>query len=858
LQETWQRLQEHSKAQVVVVAGDLGIGKSRLAAEFCRWVEAQAPGIVQIQGSANEHTAQVPYSLLRAAFTDHLGVRDGDHIALVTHKLEAGLSAYLDDEAQMKAYFIGAMLGFDIDSEHLPSGMKADPQQLRSRALFYLSRYIAALAQRHPILLILDDIQWADTPSREALIRIVNENQDARLMLVYLTRLRYFQEHPEWEHATCERVGYTRIDLEPLSNAASLELINAILSGAEQIPRGVCEQVAAAAEGNPFYLEEVLNMLVDDGVLYCQGEGAGWQVSTNQLQSLRVPPTLTSVLQARLESLALPERATLQQASVIGRTFWDSLLQALQKEEQLPLRQLSLLQQRAMIYPVEKSRFEYAREYCFKHGFLQSMVYETILKSRRQSYHAGAAEWLAAAAHKSGRGDEYAAQIARHYALAGEPSSAARWYIRAGERAIEQAGYAEAHHFFDQALARLAPGDVEQRWQALLGRSEALGVLGETETRKADDAALVSLAQAMGDDLRLAEAYYRQGYFIGSLGDERLAVEIYNTALTAARQAGGIPDLEAVLRSLKVVSYTRQGQLDRAALEVHQVLASLKEVSNEDNIKLAMALNNISIYFNAVGDYSQAARLMDTAAQISHRSGDRIGETTCQLNSGYSHVMVGMFAKGQADLEQALQGLENLGFKANTTIALLNLGLAYTRQGAHQLSQHALQQALNGTGTANRAAWAYGQCYLGLNAESDGDALHALEHFLSASQAFDELVYPGSQQDALAGASRAHLQLGQHAEANRMAQTVWEYLLREGAQGLEFPGLAYLTCAQVFKMLGDAQTAAAAVQAGCMYLIERANQLSDPEWRQSFLENIPENRLLAQLQQAADKSNVTV
>jgi predicted ATPase/class 3 adenylate cyclase len=858
LQATWQRLQEHSKAQVVVVAGDLGVGKSRLVTEFSRWVEVQAPGIVQIRGAANEHTAQVPYSLLRAAFIDYLDIRDGDHIALVCQKLEAGLSAYLDDEAQMKAYFIGAMLGFDIDSSHLSGAMKADPQQLRSRALFYLSRYMAALAQRHPILLVLDDFQWADTPSREALLRIVNENPDARLMLVYLTRLRYFQEHPEWEDQAGERAGYNRINLEPLSSAASLELVKAILSEAEQIPGGVCEQVAAAAEGNPFYLEEVLSMLVDDGVLYRQGDGTGWRVSSSQLQNLRVPPTLTSVLQARLESLAVPERATLQQASVIGRTFWDSLLQALQKDDQTPVPQLSILEQRAMIYSLENSSFENAREYCFKHGFLQNMIYESILKSRRQGYHGAAAEWLVAAIQKNGRGDEYAAQIARHYALAGEPSTAAEWYIRAGRRAIGQAGYAEARHFFDQALDRLTENLVEQRWQALLGRSEALGVLGETEARMADDAALVALAQATSDDSRLAEACYRRGFFIGSLGDQRLAMENYDTALAAARRTGGLPDWEAVLRSLKVVSYVRQGALDLAALEVTDVLACLDKVGGEDNINLAMALNNISIYFNAVGDYAQAARLMHTAAGISRCAGDRVGETTCQLNSGYFYVMVGLFAQGQAELETALRGAENIGFKASVAFALLNLGLAYTRQGEQQSAKRALEQALNGIEATNRAAWAYGQCYLGLNDESNGDALHALEHFSSASRAFDELGYPGSQQEARAGTARAHLQLGKPAEAYQIARSLWEYLGTEGAQGLEFPGLAFLTCAQVFRTLGDDKTSAAAVQAGYTYLVERANRLSDPEWRQSFLENIPENRTLAQLQQAADKSTVNV
>ena len=855
LQDVLQHVQELSEAQVVTVVGDPGIGKSRLLADFSRWVEAQPVEIIQFKGAASEQISQVPYSLLRSAFTTHLNIIEGDDIGQVCKQLEDGLCAHLGEEAQMKAHFIGALLGFELESAHLPVGKAGDPQQLRSRALFYLSKYFAALARQCPVILILDDIHWADAPSLEALARITNENPDSRLMVIYLTRLRLFQERPDWEAQAGERVHYSRMELPPLSNAACLQLVDAILSGADQVSAELRERVVASAEGNPFYLEEVLNMLIDDGVLLRDSETGAWRISPNKLQGLRVPSTLTAVLQARLESLALPERAALQQASVMGRSFWDSLLQALQQADRAPVQQLETLAQRAIIFSLENSQFLSSKEYCFKQGFFQSMVYETILKAKRQVYHARAAEWLIGITQDGGRVDEYAAQIARHFALAGEEHAAAGWYLRAGERAVAQAGYREALGFFDRALELLPRSAHEQQWSALLGRSEALGVLGEVEVRKSADAALVALAQEMGEDIRLAEAYYRQGYFIASLGEEHLALQHYNAAIAAAQRAGGIPDLEAVLRSLKVIGFTRQGSLDQAAEEVSAVLACLARVTGEDNLNLAKALNNISLYYNAVGDYSRVAELMNQAAVISRQYGDRVGEIVFQLNTGYDYLMVGMYEKGQRVLEQALQLSESIGFKANITYSLLNLGLARLRKGESRLALCALEDALSGMDAADRAAWAYGQSYLGLAAESSGDMEQACYHFSLASQTFFEMDYPGNIQDAQAGLARAHLQLGQIEEADRIAQSVWNYLLQQGAQGLEFPVLAFLTCAQVFQAAGDVRAATAA-QHGHRYLIERADKLSDPEWRRSLQENVPEHRIVTQLWQAADKTSL--
>jgi tetratricopeptide (TPR) repeat protein len=175
---------------------------------------------------------------------------------------------------------------------------------------------------------------------------------------------------------------------------------------------------------------------------------------------------------------------------------------------------------------------------------LRDVAYQALLKSNRQTYHGQAAEWLIGATQAYGRAEEFASVIAEHFEAAGERIPAADWYTKSATRARNQGAPAQARTFFDRALALLpsdsgpdqADPDLALRWQALTGRDEVLGILGDTEARMADDVALVTLAQSVGDDHLLAEAFFRQGYYLGVSGQYAREREAYIRGLAAARR----------------------------------------------------------------------------------------------------------------------------------------------------------------------------------------------------------------------------------------------------------------------------------------------------------------------------------
>ena len=237
---------------------------------------------------------------------------------------------------------------------------------------------------------------------------------------------------------------------------------------APAIPKAVRDLLVERAEGNPYYMEELIKMLIDQGVI---SPGIDhWQVFPQRLHQVSVPHTLTGVLQARLDGLPGQERRTLQVASVVGRSFWDATVTELMQDapEQVGST-LREIRQRELIYQIERSSFASTEEYIFKHALLRDVTYETVLLKQRREYHARAARWLEA--HAAERLGEYLGQIAEHYAHAGENSLAATYLERSGDEALRTNTYRPARETYEHAL--------ELKSQKAAGRGALLVKLGQ-------------------------------------------------------------------------------------------------------------------------------------------------------------------------------------------------------------------------------------------------------------------------------------------------------------------------------------------------------------------------------------------
>ena len=871
LQAALTRSIQCRETQLVTVVGEAGVGKSRLLYEFDRWVSHAPSRVIAFKARGAPQTIDVPFGLLRDMISYRLGVLTTDPVHITRQRLVEALSEFLEDEPQMKAHFVGSLLGFDFSDSPYLQGMENEPKQLRERAQLYLTQYFAAVARKTATILMLDDIHWADAPSVSFLTHLVRECPQLPLLVLCLARPTLTERFPSWGQ---EEPGGDQsfpvppplprsfhLALGPLSRQASLELLGEILRNVEALPDTLCERILDNADGNPFYLEEFIQALVDAKAIRRSQQGGPWRLDPERLGSLELPATLIALLEARLDSLSTAQRVLVLQASVIGRVFWHSALQAVRGDKPIADAELESLSRRGFFYPQETSTFAGTEEYRFHHGLLRDVAYQALLKSDRQAFHGKVAAWLIGATQTYGRAGEFAPVIAEHYESAGERVLAAGWYTQSGTRARNQGAPTQARSFFDRALALLpsdsypsptAP-DFVRHWQALAGRDEVLGILGDTEARVADDIALVALAESVGDDHLVAEAYYRQGYYLGKSGQYLQAREAYNRGLAAARRAHD-RRREALILSLRVVNEVRLGDLEAAAQASAAALSCAEEVADDEI--LARCLTNVSTLYSETGDMARAAQLLDRQLAIIRRTGNIEGEVIGLSNLGYEYILLGMPEEAIAVLQRCTDMAQAIGHRSFRASGGLNLALAHLRHGDPSSALTELEQCLPELQAMNDTfGYAVGQTYKALAKELAGQIAEALVDFEQATARLGEIGTMGYAHDARAGAARCQLSLNNLEAAQRYAAPLWDYLQQQVGAGMEFPLLGYETCADVFAAAGQAALARRVVEAGYRELMVRAGRISLPEWRRSFLERIPEHRRIQARWQGNTKKN---
>jgi tetratricopeptide (TPR) repeat protein len=473
---------------------------------------------------------------------------------------------------------------------------------------------------------------------------------------------------------------------------------------------------------------------------------------------------------------------------------------------------------------------------------MRDVVYDTVLKRTRQAYHGHAAAWLVEATRAAGRSDEFAPVIAAHYDEAKEWEAATDWYVWAGEHAQGQGAPADARRFFDRALELIPNHDTQRRWRVLTGRDTALATLGTLEEREVELELLISLALELQDDAKLADAYRRKGFTIGLMGRYAEELAVYEEGLAAARRAGD-PKLEALILGLQVACLSRMGKMQRAAVTAEEALARAEDLGDEET--LLRNLTNVAFFYTEYGDLAKGARLLERQVRIIHHLGNREGESAGLANLGYNYVQLGLYPEAIEVLARAIDLAAAIGHRLYHLYGCLNLGLAHVRNREAEAALQVLGRCVQELETLHdRFGHAAVQSYMGLAEELSGDAEQALHYFTGARATLRDIGVPGYARDALAGTIRCELALGCSDEAYLHTEALWRHLLEEGAQGMEFPILAYETCANVFEASGDSEHACLAVDKGYGELMERAGKIGDEEWRKAFLENVPEHRRL--------------
>lgn len=607
---------ERSRAQLLMILGEAGMGKTRLAEEVAAAAESSHDAFV-IEGRVLPYGETNPYRPMAEALAEGLGIEPADSPSSAIEKMKAALAGLdgfeTDDEVDGVVQPLVHILGYESSMRGL------DKSRVLEEVYAGVRRYLGAVAAIRPVVLVLGDVNWADESLLGLLESCLKGLANSQFVVIATARWTVDEERwivPPGRHNTMV------LNLDPLDRAASERLVTSLLG------TDVDEQLASAlfdrSGGNPFFLEELTT--------YISEAGAVDDELVPRLKGVtELPDTLRGLVSARLDRLSSSERAMVEEASVIGRSgpVYALLLMAELGGRPNPERVFHQL--------VGKDFFNTeADRWVFRSDLVRDIAYNTLTKTVRAEHHINIATWLEAHATEDNVGDGGAAHVARHYrsaALLGHElggiesvtddvtEKAIEWLELAGAMAAERDSHYVSGRMYAQALELLELDD-PRRISASLGRATARMSLLELPGARFDVHEALDLARALGDDTAVASSLLLAGEIENLDADYDESRRILRVAIDRWTELG---DRSRIAEALRLHGFASMMAGDQRQAEVDYSSALGIFVEVEDGSGEAWCQQNLAWLSFELGHVADAERRLTRAIELFERNNDAGG-----------------------------------------------------------------------------------------------------------------------------------------------------------------------------------------------------------------------------------------
>ncbi len=847
------------RGQVVFLAGDPGMGKSRLLLELRRRLDQRTDWL---EGRARSFGRDLAFHPLIDLLRRSMRIEDDDPEDIVIDKVTAGTAA-LRTEASVGLPLLRYLLGVDPGD---PAILELDSRLRRSAVFDALRRLVLCAAEHRTQVVVLEDLHWIDPGTEEFLGTLVDSVANAAVLVVLTHR-------PGYTSPLGERTYCSHIALSSLDEGASAAMIRAVLAGSG-LPDLLERRIAGRADGNPFFVEEVVRSLLEDGVIRRNGDT---YVLQRALDQVFVPDTIQDVLAARIDRLDAEVKRTLQTASVIGREFARRLVDLLSGAPVRAERSLQALKAVELIY--EKTLFP-ELSYVFKHALTQDVAYGSLLRPQRKELHAlvGAA---IEASYAERIADHYGV-LAWHYERAGRTDKAVDYLGKAADKAVEAFAVSEAMELYRRALDLIDESKddryAEQRvrflraranlqfsvgnyagaraeWERLLARcretgdrfNEAGALSGAAWATTWDEAFDQALAYAeeaarvageTGNQSALAGALVVSGYVPAVTGQLVEARPILERAVRASRDAGDVVQ-EVIARFCFGMLEGWQGEYDTAADVTSEGLRIARDRRLLPLLMRSLWANSMPLI--GKGDYDRAQALLHEGFDLADKVGDE-GMAPRMLNTlGWLYLECGDVDRSIDHNVRAVdraRGRQHAVSVEMGTYATVNWGDALLRKGEIAAAGEVYDAAQGVVSNPRTHVWMKWRYSTHLFAS-------LAEYWLARGNPERAAGFVGrSMEIALATTSRKYIAIGHRISAEialqRLDLNEAEAQARRAlalAERIRNPPQQWSACALLGDILArmgkpddalDARTRAGHVIRGV------ASSLADPRLRQSF------------------------
>jgi class 3 adenylate cyclase/tetratricopeptide (TPR) repeat protein len=678
------RVRRERMPQLVTLFGQAGVGKSRLIAEFVTGLDATV-----VTGRCVPYGDGITYLPLVEVSSALAALRDDDPSELVLEKLRIAVGGVVpDDQASQVLDALAWTHGIALPGRGAGIASGGNVRLVIHDAWV---RYLAALGRDSMLVLVIEDVHWASDPLFELLDHLVDALESTAVLIVCSSRPELVATRPSWGGG---RLNVSSLTLTPLDRPNAERLLQSLL-GADVVPDHIAQAVLAPAEGNPFFVEEMLAMLVDQGAL--ERRNGGW-VATGRLDDAHVPDSIHGVIAARIDLLEAEERDALRRCSVMGRVFWPS---AVGVDEQL----IAGLVRSTLVSEQGESALSGRREFIFKHALTHEVAYATLPRGERRDLHRRVAEWIRDAVPD--RHAEIAELVAYHYeqALAhGRPESelADQTFaalLAAGDAALQRGEYVSGERLLERAL-ELAP-DEPRGARALLLAASAAVQTSRYQQALEYVAEVVASADRSGDTLLAGDALGWKARASWLHGDWRTALE---AAQEATSRLDGLPESDELARALSRLS---QIEMLRALPTAEATARRAIEVARRVGEGQAEANARINLFTvrSAWGVVPQEAELREII-DLAERSGAPDEGVRAVVNFLWAASILGPLDDAERIVHDALQDTAHgLGAQSYEQYLQLSLALLVYVPSGRWLEADAVVGVDKPAAVTNRLLW---------------------------------------------------------------------------------------------------------------------------------------------------------
>jgi class 3 adenylate cyclase/predicted ATPase len=682
IQESINQLNE-GVGKIISIIGDGGIGKSRLVAELR---QKKPHGIKWAEGRALTYSLNNSYHMFRCIFKNYLGFHHESLDESMFEILHNRVASYFENNIEEIYPFIEHFLKSNDGSDSTKNIFSDDLRALKGQFHYSLKELLKRESLHQPVLFVWEDLQWCDFPSLELLNDLLSLTLDMPVLFLLQYRLDE-NEKRAWNFHHNNLKEYNEkheiISLHPLDEKESLSFIRNLI-GSNNLPLDIQNQVIEKTDGNPAFLEEVTNSIIESSSKQVNKSSQ----NSNYGRKIEVPSMLQNVIMARVDGLEPLDKTTLQTASVIGRVFQKNLLSSMVKNELTDdefEKSLNELQQKEFILRhlpanITSTKSILQKEYIFKQEITQDVVYNSLLLSQRQNLHRQIGE-LIENLHSDNIG-EFVGTLAIHFEKGKDLKKAFYYYKIAAERAKDLFANEDAIILYSKALELS-----DQTSSELVDLAKIYDSMGDVYSLKAEYSKAIDhfnlSSKYYKDSSSLAKIHFKCGKVFELWGNYEKALENYNAGLIIVNEKDSNILVAHIYTGMGMVCY-RQGDLFQAEKLNERALEILRKINDESTI--ASVYNNLGIIFCKLGELEKSLDYHNKSLQIREKLGSTSGLAASHNNLGYHYQLNNDLEKAIKYYEKSLEYCERMGNQHGLARTFDNLSHIYIKLGNQEMA----------------------------------------------------------------------------------------------------------------------------------------------------------------------------